>query len=100
MTERDVFRLPGICETRLPRKTQGKRPMRTPSLRAALICGGLLLAGGASLPAFAMGDWPKEPGKGRPGKVTQVPEIDAGAGLGAMAAVAAILALAWERRRG
>lgn len=72
--------------------------MRSTPLRATLICAGLLLAGG--LPAFAMGDWPKEPGKGRPDKVTQVPEIDAGAGLGAMAAVAAILALAWERRRG
>ena len=40
-------------------------------------------------------DW----GRGRPGPVANVPEIDAASGLAAMAAVCGALAFAWERRR-
>ncbi len=36
---------------------------------------------------------------GGPPKAAQVPEIDASAGLLALAAVGAVLLLAWERRR-
>ena len=59
-------------------------------------------------PALAMGDWPRiqpghpgQPGhSGQPGTpVTSAPEIDAGSGLAALAAVLAGLAFAWERRR-
>lgn len=62
-------------------------------------------------PALALGDWPGfrpgHPGghdRGRPGghgptPVASAPEIDAGSGLAAVAAVLAGLAFAWERRR-
>ncbi len=49
-------------------------------------------------PVFAMGQLPPRPGGPR-GAVHSVPEIDAAAGLLALAAVALLLLLVWERRR-
>ncbi len=50
-----------------------------------------------SSPAFAMGELP--PGSRPPRGVHSVPEIDASAGLLALAAVATLLLFVWERRR-
>jgi hypothetical protein len=72
--------------------------MRINSARAALMTAAFLLTATLGAPVFAMGEWPPEtetPGGG----VTHVPEIDAGAGIAALAAVGAVLAFAWERRR-
>lgn len=72
--------------------------MRFVSTRAAA-AGALVFAAMAlGAPVFAMGDWPPATETGG-GNVTQVPEIDAGAGVAALAAVGAALAFAWERRR-
>ena len=75
--------------------------MRFESARAMLMTGAFLLAATIGAPVLAMGEWPPEsehPGHGG-GGVTHVPEIDAGAGIAALAAVGAVLAFAWERRR-
>lgn len=52
----------------------------------------------SAAPALAWGQWWSHPGRGR-GPVHSVPEIDASAGLLAIAAVVAILAFVWERKR-
>ena len=73
----------------------------TRPLLLAIAVAGVMFAA----PALAMGDWPPvRPGHpGHPGQpgtpVTSAPEIDAGSGLAALAAVLAGLAFAWERRR-
>lgn len=73
--------------------------MRLAFPRATAFAAGLFITAATSLPALAMGDWPQEPQQPSEGTVTHVPEIDAGAGIAALTAVGAMLALAWERRR-
>ncbi len=76
--------------------------MRLIPTRAAVLVAVLAACGGPALPAFAIGDWPRtehRPGDSKPGKVTHVPEIDAGAGVAAIGAIGAVLAFGWERRR-
>lgn len=53
----------------------------------------------SAAPAMAWGHWWSHPGRGRGGQAHMVPEIDASAGLLAIAAVVAILAFVWERKR-
>ena len=73
--------------------------MRSESVRAMLMTGAFLLAATIGAPVLAMGEWPPEGEHPGGGGVTHVPEIDAGAGVAALAAVGAVLAFAWERRR-
>lgn len=98
--EGHVFR--GMASSASPRAAtgmlEGNRSMRFHSVRAAVTAGVFLLCATAA-PVLAMGDWPPEPTTPGGGGVTHVPEIDAGAGIAALAAVGAALAFAWERRR-
>lgn len=69
--------------------------MLTKTIRTALLSTVFAVAV-SSAPAFAWGDW----GDFHHGpKPHSVPEIDAGSGLAAAAALFGALALAWERRR-
>lgn len=70
------------------------------ALSRIVLTGSLFIATSAPLLAQAYGTYRPRPGA-RPvhASVQSVPEIDASAGLLALAAVLAIMAFAWERRR-